>query len=68
MKANDEEKVDHQSRFEFEDGISVDELADKLLMDVKDGKGWESFEFEDGLLTVKEITKEQKQKNREDWR
>jgi len=42
----------------------IDGLADKLLEDT----AWDEVLIVNGLLAVKKITKEEKEKNREKWR
>jgi len=43
----------------------IDDLANKVL---EGAEGWDDIQFVNGFLQVDKITKEQKQKNREDWR
>ena len=43
----------------------INELANKVL---EGTEGWDRVQFVNKFLQVEKITKEQKQKNREDWR
>jgi len=43
----------------------IDDLANKVL---EGAEGWDKIQFTNGLLRVDKITKEEKQKSREDWR
>ena len=48
---------------------NLDEFIDDLANKVLEGtEGWDRVQFVNRFLQVEKITKEQKQKNREDWR
>lgn len=45
-----------------------DKLVDDLAQKVLDDTGWGQMEIKEMLLPLKKATKEQRDKNRDDWR